>query len=161
MGIYAVTGGSSGIGAKTVELLKTQGHTVYNIDIRDADIEGNLASEEGRQNPLTSCTSCVQTGWSGLICCAGVSDSCGNLKHSFSKLFRRYPAGRRLLRLAPKEKRLLCDGMLQYHFSRRNARMDIVALLNKKETSSVFSLWWRTTMLPPWVIRYTSPPNML
>ena len=34
MGIYAVTGGSSGIGAKTVELLKQKGHEVLNIDLR-------------------------------------------------------------------------------------------------------------------------------
>ena len=122
MGIYAVTGGSSGIGAKTVELLKTQGHTVYNIDIRDADIEGNLASEEGRQNAIDQLHQlCPDSERPDLL--RRVSGFCCRKfkAHSFSKLFRRYPAGRRLLRLAPKEKRLLCDGMLQYHFSRQCA----------------------------------------
>ena len=37
MGIYAVTGGSSGIGAKTVEYLRAQGHLVYNIDLKNSD----------------------------------------------------------------------------------------------------------------------------
>ena len=37
MGIYAVTGGSSGIGKKTVELLKENGHEVVNIDIYKCD----------------------------------------------------------------------------------------------------------------------------
>ena len=49
MGIYAVTGGSSGIGAKTVEYLRAQGHLVYNIDVNHGDITANLASDEGRQ----------------------------------------------------------------------------------------------------------------
>ncbi len=39
MGVYAITGGSSGIGAKTVELLKSQGHEVVNIDLRKCDVE--------------------------------------------------------------------------------------------------------------------------
>ena len=38
MGVFAITGGSSGIGAKTVELLKKAGHEVINIDLRDGDI---------------------------------------------------------------------------------------------------------------------------
>jgi NAD(P)-dependent dehydrogenase (short-subunit alcohol dehydrogenase family) len=33
MGVYAVIGGSHGIGAKTVELLKKEGHEVINIDL--------------------------------------------------------------------------------------------------------------------------------
>ena len=38
MGIYAITGASSGIGAKTKELLIQQGHKVINIDLKDGDI---------------------------------------------------------------------------------------------------------------------------
>ena len=44
MGIYAITGASSGIGAKTKELLIQQGHKVINIDLKDGDICVNLAS---------------------------------------------------------------------------------------------------------------------
>lgn len=34
MGVYAVTGGSSGIGAAVVELLKKDGNEVINIDLK-------------------------------------------------------------------------------------------------------------------------------
>ena len=40
MGIYAITGASSGIGAKTKELLIQQGHKVINIDLRKPCIAG-------------------------------------------------------------------------------------------------------------------------
>ncbi len=80
MGVYAVTGGSSGIGAKTVELLRAEGNTVYNIDIKNGDIPGDLSSPAGRQVVIDSLHSLCPEGLDGLVCCAGVSNSCGNLK---------------------------------------------------------------------------------
>ena len=52
MGIYAITGASSGIGAKTKELLEADGSRVINIDLKDGDICVNLASEAGRQKAI-------------------------------------------------------------------------------------------------------------
>ena len=49
MSVYAVTGGSSGIGAAAVELLRKDGHEVINIDLKGGDISANLATPEGRQ----------------------------------------------------------------------------------------------------------------
>ena len=49
MGVYAVTGGSSGIGAAVVELLKKDGHDVINIDLKNGDICANLATPEARE----------------------------------------------------------------------------------------------------------------
>lgn len=80
MGVYAITGGSSGIGAKTVELLKKKGHQVINIDLRKCDIEANLATPEGRQKTVDMLHELHPEGLDGLICCAGVSGACGNLK---------------------------------------------------------------------------------
>ncbi len=80
MGIYAVTGGSSGIGAKTVEYLRAQGHLVYNIDLNGGDICANLATSEGREEVLDRLHELCSEGMDGLVCCAGVSNSCGNLK---------------------------------------------------------------------------------
>ena len=80
MGIYAVTGGSSGIGAKTVEYLRAQGHMVYNIDVNHGDITANLATQEGRQEVIDRLHVLCTEGIDGLVCCAGVSNSCGNLK---------------------------------------------------------------------------------
>lgn len=79
MGVYAITGGSSGIGAKTVERLKKKGHTVINIDLRRCDIEANLATPEGRQGAIDELHRLCPEGLDGLICCAGVSGACGNL----------------------------------------------------------------------------------
>ncbi len=80
MGIYAVTGGSSGIGAKTVEYLRAQGHLVYNIDVKGGDVEANLASPEGRQKVIDRLHALCSEGMDGLVCCAGVNNSCGSLK---------------------------------------------------------------------------------
>ena len=52
MGVYAITGASSGIGAKTKELLLQKGHEVINIDLKDGDICANLATPEGRQTAV-------------------------------------------------------------------------------------------------------------
>lgn len=52
MGIYAITGASSGIGAKTKELLEADGNRVINIDLKGGDICVNLASEAGRQKAI-------------------------------------------------------------------------------------------------------------
>ena len=79
MGVYAITGGSSGIGAKTVELLKREGHTVVNIDLKDGDICVNLATASGRQEAIDKLHIMYPEGLDGFICNAGVSGACGNL----------------------------------------------------------------------------------
>ena len=71
MGIYAVTGGSSGIGAKTVEYLRAQGHLVYNIDVNHGDITANLASVEGRQAVIDRLHTLCSEGMDGLVFFAG------------------------------------------------------------------------------------------
>ncbi|WP_432630850.1 SDR family oxidoreductase [Brotaphodocola sp.] len=80
MGVYAVTGGSSGIGAKTVALLKKKGHEVVNIDLKKGDIEANLALPEGRQTAIDELYERYPEGIDGLVCNAGVSGACGNLR---------------------------------------------------------------------------------
>ena len=60
MGIYAVTGGSSGIGAKTVELLKQKGHEVLNIDLRGGDITADLSKQDGREHVISEVLSATQ-----------------------------------------------------------------------------------------------------
>ena len=52
MGVYVVTGGSGGIGGKTVEILRSQGHEVVNVDLKDSDICANLATKEGRDEVI-------------------------------------------------------------------------------------------------------------
>ncbi len=78
MGVYAITGGSSGIGAQTLKLLKERGHEVVNIDMKGGDIEVNLATKEGRQKTIDELHRMHPEGLDGMILNAGVSAACGN-----------------------------------------------------------------------------------
>lgn len=79
MSVYAITGASSGIGAKTKELLEKEGHEVINIDLKDGDICVNLATPEGREEAIEKLHELHPEGLDGMICNAGVSGACGNL----------------------------------------------------------------------------------
>ena len=79
MGIYAVTGGSHGIGAKTVELLKKEGHEVINIDLLKGDITADLVTLEGRQKVIDELHALHPEGLDGLILSAAVSGAGGSL----------------------------------------------------------------------------------
>lgn len=45
---YLVTGSASGIGKATVERLRSDGHRVIGVDLRNADIEVDLSTQDGR-----------------------------------------------------------------------------------------------------------------
>lgn len=79
MGVYAITGASSGIGAKTKELLEQEGNKVINIDLKGGDICVNLATAEGRTDAVNKLHEMCPDGLDGMICNAGVSGACGNL----------------------------------------------------------------------------------
>ncbi len=72
MGVYVVTGGSRGIGAKTVELLKKNGNTVVNIDISDGDINVDLATDEGRSAAIEYVYRRFPLGIDGFVCNHGI-----------------------------------------------------------------------------------------
>lgn len=75
MGVYVVTGGSSGIGAKTIEILKAKGHETVNIDLKDGDINANLASKEGRRTALAELHRRYPDGIDAMVCNAGVNNN--------------------------------------------------------------------------------------
>ena len=52
MGVFAVTGGSGGIGARTVMLLKNKRHETINLDWKKGDIQSDLSTPEGRQEAI-------------------------------------------------------------------------------------------------------------
>ena len=66
-------GASSGIGAKTAEILRERGHEVVNIDLKDGDIEANLATKEGRAGAIAELHERYPEGIDAMICNAGVS----------------------------------------------------------------------------------------
>lgn len=72
MGIYAVTGGASGIGAAMVDKLKNLGHRVISVDLRNADINADLSTEEGRQAAIAGILQAAPDGLDGFVPCAGV-----------------------------------------------------------------------------------------
>ena len=130
MGVFAITGGSSGIGAKTVELLKNKGHEVINIDLRNCDIEANLATPEGRQKAIDELHQMHPEGLDGMICVAGVSGACGNLQLIVSLNFYGTISIVKGVYDLLKKKGGNCVVTSSNTISQGAARMDIADLLN-------------------------------
>lgn len=72
MGIYVITGGTTGIGAEVRGKLKEQGHEVFNIDFKGGDYLADLSTEEGRKGAIKAVFLKFPDGIDGLICNAGV-----------------------------------------------------------------------------------------
>ena len=72
MGIYVITGGTTGIGAVTREKLQMKGHTVYNVDYKGGDFCADLSQPEGRHGALEAIHEKFPEGIDGIICNAGV-----------------------------------------------------------------------------------------
>lgn len=67
-----ITGSASGIGAATVDALKAAGHTVIGVDLRNADVTGDLSSAEGRQAVVAQALARSGGTLDGLVLCAGL-----------------------------------------------------------------------------------------
>lgn len=72
MGIYAITGGASGIGAAVKNLLLERKHSVISIDVREADITADLSTESGCQQAIDILKQKAPSGLDGFVPCAGV-----------------------------------------------------------------------------------------
>ena len=130
MGVYAVTGGSSGIGAAVVELLKKDGNEVINIDLKNGDICANLATVEGRQATIDGLYERCPDGLDGIVCNAGVSGSCGNYELVISlNYFGTVKLARGVYELL-KKKHGSVVVTVSNTISQGTGRMDIVDLLN-------------------------------
>ncbi len=73
MGIYAITGGTKGIGLKTKTLLEEAGHEVINIDVDRGEICADLGTREGREYVLNALHTRCPDGLDGLILNAGIA----------------------------------------------------------------------------------------
>lgn len=134
MGIYAVTGGSGGIGARTVECLRKQGHETVNIDVRRADITADLSTIEGRQKAIDELLLLHPDGLDGLICSAGVSGACGNLRQILSVNFFGAIAIIKGAYPLLEKKRGSCVAVSSNVISQGIVRMDIADLLNNNSS---------------------------
>lgn len=72
MGIYAMTGGATGIGSEIKSQLRARGDTVIVVDIKDADITADLSTREGRQAAVAGVLERAPDGLDGFVACAGV-----------------------------------------------------------------------------------------
>lgn len=132
MGVYAITGGSSGIGARTVEILKSKGHTVFNIDMKDGDICVNLATSEGRKSAIDQLHALCPDGLDAMICNAGVSGDNGSIPLIISlNYFGAVKMAEGVFDLLQKRGGS-CVVTSSNSIAQGSARMDVVGLLNNQ-----------------------------
>jgi NAD(P)-dependent dehydrogenase (short-subunit alcohol dehydrogenase family) len=74
---YVVSGAASGIGAATSAQLSSEGHRVIGIDLRDAEIEADLSSPDGRAEAVRRVVELAPGGVHGLVACAGIAGLTG------------------------------------------------------------------------------------
>lgn len=72
MPLTLITGSASGIGAATAQTLKAVGHTVIGMDLRNADIIGDLSTASGRQAVIAQALARCGGKLDGLVLCAGL-----------------------------------------------------------------------------------------
>lgn len=72
MGIFAMTGGATGIGAELKRQLVEAGHEVISVDIKEGDILVDLSTPAGRQSAVDGIIQRAPNGLDGFIPCAGL-----------------------------------------------------------------------------------------
>jgi len=70
--IYVVTGSASGIGKATTEHLRSLGNTVIGVDIKNADVNADLSTAEGRAALVAEVTDKSGGRLDGVIAVAGL-----------------------------------------------------------------------------------------
>jgi NAD(P)-dependent dehydrogenase (short-subunit alcohol dehydrogenase family) len=75
VGTVALTGSASGIGAATRERLVRDGHAVIGVDLHDADVVADLATEAGRAAMIAEVDRLSGGVLDGVVACAGVFDA--------------------------------------------------------------------------------------
>lgn len=68
-----VTGSASGIGLATTKRLRDQGHHVIGVDLRNAEIEADLSTPEGRGAMIDMAGQLAPNGLDGVVACAGIA----------------------------------------------------------------------------------------
>lgn len=77
MGVIAVTGSASGIGAAVAEHLGKAGHRVIGVDLRNAEITADLGTADGRAHAVAEITQLSEGTLDGFLPFAGVAAATG------------------------------------------------------------------------------------
>lgn len=72
MGTIVVSGSASGIGAAVSERLRQAGHEVIGVDLRQADIVGDLSVPQGRKDVIGATLRHCNGRLDGVVACAGL-----------------------------------------------------------------------------------------
>lgn len=72
MGTYAVTGSASGMGRAAAERLRTDGHRVIGVDLRDAEVIADLSTAQGRSDAAAEVLALAEGRLDGAVMAAGV-----------------------------------------------------------------------------------------
>jgi len=77
MGVYAVTGSASGMGAAVAEQLRAQGHTVIGVDVKSADVVADLSTAQGRRTAIDGVLAACGGTLVGAVLAAGLGPAPG------------------------------------------------------------------------------------
>lgn len=77
MGVYAVTGSASGMGAAVAEKLREAGHTVIGVDVKSADVVADLSTPAGRATAVTEVLAACGGTLDGAVLAAGLGPAPG------------------------------------------------------------------------------------
>lgn len=72
MGTYVVTGAASGMGHAAAERLRSAGHAVVTVDLRDADVVADLATDAGRRTAVAQVLARAGDRLDGAVLAAGL-----------------------------------------------------------------------------------------
>jgi len=72
--IFVITGAASGLGESAAIRLKAKGHRVIGVDLRGADVNVDLSTEEGRASMVDQVRALAPDGLDGIFASAGTSD---------------------------------------------------------------------------------------
>ena len=77
VGTYAVTGSASGMGHAAAEKLRTAGHTVIGVDLRDAEVIADLSTDAGRRTAAAGVVEVAGGRLDGAVLAAGIGPTPG------------------------------------------------------------------------------------